>query len=84
MIDNITSFTSVVRMWTRPVLKLAFVTFLSFFLFIQEVSGQCLDPEQFECKSDDESVCLNKTTNQCNGEVDCDDGRDESPSVCDS
>ena len=44
--------------------------------------GQCLEPEQFECKWFDESVCLNKTTKQCNGEVDCDDASDESPSVC--
>ena len=46
--------------------------------------SESLEAGTFECTWNGLSVCMNKTTKQCNGVVDCEDRRDESPSVCEN
>ena len=55
---------------------------------LPDLCGKCDDPEKFECdvkfhgQSQSQSFCLSKDNHQCNGVKDCEDGRDEDPSLC--
>ena len=45
-------------------------------------TDDCGDPDKFQCRIFGQKACLSKKHYQCNGNIDCDDWKDELPSTC--
>ena len=46
-------------------------------------TDDCGDPAKFKCRFQGQVACLSKERYQCDGNIDCDDWKDEAPSACD-